>query len=107
MGARKDLVKFAKLSPIIADLSSKLSKNEKFVSLIKEYNNGGEKNEGLFTMKALPYIAECDETYMLLAVYFDKTEKEIEDEPIETFTEQYQTVMKDKSLASFFQSHRK
>jgi len=99
MGAKNDIEKFAKLSPTMADLISKLSKDTELVSLLKEAKG---KFDAVFILKALPYFVKYEEVYKMMAIYYGKTIEEIENEPTSDFIEQFKKMMEDDTFKSFF-----
>ena len=102
MGAKSQLEKFAKYSPIIADLLDKIKGDKECVEMIKKTEGKLQSYSAVFRL--LPYFVKYDEFYELIGVYFGKTADEIENEPMADFNNQIKQMTEDKTFTDFFQS---
>jgi hypothetical protein len=102
MGAKSQLEKFAKFSPIIADLLDRIKGDSECVEMIRKSKGKLQSYSAVFRL--LPYFVKYDEFYELIGVYFGKTAEEIENESIQVFNDQIKTMSNDKTFTDFFQS---
>ena len=102
MGAKSQLEKFAKYSPIIADLLDKIKGDKECVEMIKKTDGKLQSYSAVFRL--LPYFIKYDEFYELIGIYFNKSADEIENEPMGDFNEQIRKMAEDKTFTDFFQT---
>lgn len=93
--------KLCNIAPVLAELTEKLSRDEKFKTFMGEK---GARSNREFLFKFLPYVFKNygDDVYSLLALWNEKDVEEVKEQSFSKTIAEVKEILNDEDFRSFF-----